>query len=371
MTAEHDGPQPPAEWAQPADPVTRPTSNRRGPFFAAVGCIVALVGLGAVLPVPYVRLAPGPVFDTLGSYDGKPLITITGTKTYPTTGQLDMTTVSEQDGQAGSLTLLSAVLSWFNKSYAVLPRDLIYPPNQTPEQNQQQNAEEMTTSQSDATIAAVNFLGIHYSTRVAVGSIVVGAPALGKLQAGDLITAVNGTAITTAQQVGTLVRASPVGTKLTFKVTRQKALTTVDATSAANPKDGTPYLGITVTDLPDLPFQVTFTLDQVGGPSAGLMFSLGIIDKLDQTEMARGRHIAGTGTIDPSGNVGPIGGIIQKMAGARRDGATIFLVPKDNCAEALTAVPEGLTVVRADSMSAAVGALRAPDGAALPTCPTS
>ncbi len=128
-------------------------------------------------------------------------------------------------------------------------------------------------------------------------------------------------------------------------------------TSAA--EDGRAIVGILTKDDADYPFSVEISLRDVGGPSAGLMFALGIVDKLTPGALTNGRHVAGTGTIDDAGAVGAIGGIPQKMIGAKDAGAKVFLVPEDNCAEAVKTAPEGLRLVKVTSLKTAVAALDA------------
>ena len=141
-------------------------------------------------------------------------------------------------------------------------------------------------------------------------------------------------------------------------------------TTAPNPDDpALPFVGITPDVDYDFPFQVTISLDDVGGPSAGLMFSLGLVDMLTPGSLNNGAHVAGTGTIDDAGKVGPIGGIQQKMQGARGDGATVFLVPAENCDSAAGAVPKGLRTVKVTTLTSAVNALNAiKAGKSTPTC---
>ena len=134
-----------------------------------------------------------------------------------------------------------------------------------------------------------------------------------------------------------------------------------------------PTIGISVVDSFTKPFAIDINLADVGGPSAGTAFALGIVDKLSDGKLTGGKTIAVTGTIDADGNVGAIGGVIQKMAGARRKGATLFFLPKDNCAEALTAVPHGLRLVPMTTLTGAIDAMKQlrDGGTNVPSCPSS
>jgi PDZ domain-containing protein len=133
----------------------------------------------------------------------------------------------------------------------------------------------------------------------------------------------------------------------------------VAAIATATADDGSPRLGVVIEQRQPAPFDVKFDLDRIGGPSAGLMFTLGVIDKVDPADLTGGIRIAGTGTIDDEGNVGPIGGIPQKLRGAKRDGATVFLAPAANCAEAKANAVKGLPMVRIATIDDALAALQA------------
>ena len=116
-------------------------------------------------------------------------------------------------------------------------------------------------------------------------------------------------------------------------------------------------VGVSVLTAPWAPFTIDFNLANIGGPSAGLMFSLAVIDKLTTGDLNGSKFIAGTGTIETDGKVGPIGGITHKMLAAREAGATVFLVPADNCEEAKSDPQDGLEMIRVESLESAVGAL--------------
>jgi PDZ domain-containing protein len=155
-----------------------------------------------------------------------------------------------------------------------------------------------------------------------------------------------------------LITRHKPGEQVTLTVQRAGRRMDERITTAAA-KDGRAIVGVLTRDEADYPFKVAISLKDVGGPSAGLMFALGVVDKLTPGSLSGGKYIAGTGTIDDSGKVGPIGGIPQKMAGARRAGATVFLAPAGNCAEAVKTVPAGLRLVKVDSLQSAVDALDA------------
>lgn len=348
--------------------------TRRGWMLIICGVTtMALLVVAFLLPVPFVKLSPGPTFNVIGQQDGSDVIAISGTTTYPVTGNLDMTTVYELGGPRGGLTFVDAIASWLNPSDAVVPRELLFPDEVSGEDVATRQAMLFSTSESNAVSAALSYLDLPVNTQVVVSAVYSDTPADGTLLPKDEITSVNGTTITEAAQVAEMVRGNPAGTAFDMSIVRDGSKKDVTVTSEDNPDNaGTPYLGIGVGEFYSGDFPIEFTLDDVGGPSAGLMFAMGIVDKLTPEDLAKGDHIAGTGTIEPDGTVGPIGGIRQKLAGAHNAGATLFLMPKDHCTEAAGHVPDGLTVVPVTSLSDAVDAVTAyTAGQPVESCPAN
>jgi PDZ domain-containing protein len=337
--------------------------RRRTVTLAVSAALLAAFGVGVYLqPVPYAEMTPGPTFDTLGSYQGTPLITISRHPTYHTDGQLRMVTVSvsSQDYQ---MQLGTALVGWLSSDEAIVPKETVYPPGTTEQENNQQNAVEFTDSQDAAITAALSALGVKPTgSEIVVAAVVSASPADGKLQAGDVIKSVNGTAITEggdtgAAEVQSAIQKEPPGQQVTFTVSRAGNERTVTTGTTAN-KTGKAVVGISVQTQITFPFDVSIQLNGVGGPSAGMMFALGIIDKLTAGgDLAGGKVVAGTGTIDANGKVGAIGGIQMKMIGARRDGATVFLAPADNCSDAKANPPAGLELVKVSTLQDALTAL--------------
>ena len=332
---------------------------------------IALLVVALLLPVPYVRLSPGPTFDVIGEHDGTPVIAIEGATTYPTDGQLDMTTVYERGGPRTGLSLLEAIAAWANSTDAVVPRELIYPDDISGEEVKQRQAMLFSTSESHAVAAALRHLDLPVKENVVASMVYAQSPAETRLEAGDIIVSIDGKPMATPEDVGAYVRGMPIGTTFEFVVDRDGTKVTESVTSADNPDEkGKPYIGIGVGVDYAADFDITFSLEDVGGPSAGLIFATGLVDKLTEESLTGGRHVAGTGTIDPEGNVGPIGGIRQKLAGAAGEGAELFLMPKGHCAEADGHVPDGLTVVPVSTLDDAIAALDTwRSGGELPRCP--
>ena len=338
----------------------RSMSGRAKTVLVSAIALTVLLTLALVLPVPYVKLAPGPTFNVIGEEDGEPFLSITGTETYPVTGNLDMTTVRESGGPRGGLTFVEAIGAWFSSADAVVPRELIYPDDVTGEEVRQRQAALFSTSESDAIGAALVYLGIPTTTEVVATSVLQDAPAGEVFEPRDAIIAIDGTPVQQPSDVVDAVRAQPIGTTFTVEVERQGEPVTFEITSESNPDDPkAPYLGVTVGVYFTPDFDIDFTLQDVGGPSAGLMFATGIVDKLTPEDLTGGGYVAGTGTIKPDGSVGPIGGIRQKLAGARDAGAELFVMPERHCAEADGHIPEGLTVVPVATLSDAIEAINA------------
>jgi Lon-like protease len=349
-------------------------SRRSLTLLIASAGVIAALAIAVLIPVPYVILGPGPTLNTLGrDSSGQPLITISGHVTYPTSGHLNMVTVGYQGGPGVTINIFSALAAWLNPHEAVVPESELFTPGQTQQQAQQQDTQEMTGSQQDATAAALTELHIPYQTQVVVVAAEPGYPADGVLRAGDVIIAVDGHPVTGESQLTSLIAAHPAGSTLTLTIVRNGRTQTVRVGTreekGAGEAGGRPVMGVQVMEQYKFPFTVKFNVGEIGGPSAGMMFALGIIDKLTPMNLTGGRFIAGTGEITPSGQVQAIGGIQQKMVGARDAGATVFLAPASNCSDVKGAIPAGLQVVKVGTLDQAVTDLQAlKAGRSVPSC---
>jgi PDZ domain-containing protein len=322
----------------------------------AVVAVLALVG--GFVKIPYVSIGPGPTYNTLGNIDGQVIVEVNGTKTYKTTGQLRMTTVSIND----EVTLFDALGKWVSGRYALAPRDEYFAPGQTQEDLERENTKMFQDSQSAAETAALRLLD--NPVKVITQEITRGAPADKVLQPGDRLWEVNGQPINVQEDVRKALQGTKPGQtiSLTFQHENEPKKT-VDVKLAKASDFGSDdrpegFLGLAPADRADVKFETTIHLEDVGGPSAGLIFALAIVDTLTPGEMEDGRTIAGTGAIDVKGNVQPIGGIPFKLIAAHEDGATTFLVPADNCAEAKSNAPDGMDLVKVETLAGAVEALK-------------
>jgi Lon-like protease len=337
--------------------------------------VVAAALAAALLPVPYVILSPGPTLNTLGKApSGEPLIQITGHPVNPTRGNLNMVTVDYQGGPGDEINIFTALRAWLEPHDAVVPQAEIFGAGQSAQQVQKQDVVQMTGSQETATAAALTVLHIPFQTYVTIAGTEPGMPAAKVLQAGDIITAVDGVPVN-VNNVGTQIRSHPAGSELHLTVrrdgkTKQLSLKAVDVPVGGGKSE--PQIGVEITPQYKFPFDVKFNVGNIGGPSAGMMFALGIIDKLSHLDLTNGRFIAGTGELDsanPSAAVAPIGGIQQKMAGARAEGATVFLSPAANCSDALGALPAGMKLIKVSTLDGAMHALEAlKAGRPVPAC---
>jgi Lon-like protease len=336
------------------------------------GLLAVGLGAGAVLlPAPYVVESPGPTFNTIGQINEEPLISVEGRETYPTDGALDLTTVFVAGGPGQTVSIFDAFRAWADPSQAVTPRELVYPPDISESDVEEQNAEAMTSSQESAVAAALAHLEIPYEETLSVVGFAPESAAEGLLQEGDLLTRVGNEEIEALQPLKDALNAAG-GDSVNITVTRNGE-TVVETVTPRRGDSGDYQLGVFLMSEFQFPFEVDIALNNVGGPSAGMMFALGIVDKLTDGQLTGGRHFAGTGTIDSAGAVGPIGGIRQKLAGARAAGAEVFLAPAANCGEVVGHVPEGLQVIRVETLADAVAAVRTlgeehDDDAELPSC---
>ncbi|MGW5510896.1 YlbL family protein [Streptomyces albogriseolus] len=362
--------------------------RRTATMLASTLMLIALLCAGVFIPVPYAEMSPGPTVNTLGEHDGEPVLQIAGRKTYPTDGHLNMTTVRVTSADY-RMNLVEAVYGWLAHDTKVVPHDTLYPDGKTEEESTQENAEEFSQSQESAKVAALKELDVPVKSWVIVSTVVKDAPAEGKLHAGDVIKAVDGKAVKEPSDVADLVTEHRPGEDVVFTIVpakeqaaaekekrtavkTEKVTITTRASDDAGEKRA--VVGISAGTDHTFPFAIDIKLADVGGPSAGLMFALGIYDKLTPGSLTGGSFVAGTGTIDDEGEVGPIGGIEMKTVGARDKGAEYFLTPADNCAAAAKDTPDGLTLVKVGTIDDALDALkdiRAGDTADLPTCTAS
>ena len=328
---------------------------------------VVLFLLAVLLPVPYVVLVPGPTYNTLGQdpYSKDPVIVLSGRAARSAGGHLNMTTVQIQ---SGDVTAGEALVAWLKGDEIVLPRTAITPPGTSDEQQEKQDTQDFVSSQDSATVAALCELG--YPRGFGVVTVLDDGPSHGVLRPGDQFVTVDGRPAGTSQKLFAITQSLTPGKTVPVVVTRRGKPVRTQVKVAAPPSGQKgARLGVSVDDTCLAPFSVTIHLENVGGPSAGLMFALAIVDKAGSRDLTGGRFVAGTGEIKPDGSVEPIGGIQLKMIAARRKGATVFLAPAGNCSDVRKATPHGLKVIKVSSLHGAIQDLLAlQQGKAVPGC---
>ena len=332
-------------------------------FGLLVAAVVGAVAF-ATAPSPYVVERPGPVYDTLGEVENADgdlvtLIDIPEETTYPTSGRLDLLTVYLTGSRESPLSWIDVAQAWFDPSRTVLPVDAVYPSGQTEDEADEESAFQMDSSQQYAVAAALTELDIPYDSVLTIAGILDGTPADGVLEEGDELLTAAGQQIADVDDLKAVLLDAGVGTPVDLGIRRGAEELTVAVTPVASETAGSPVIGIYAAAAYDFPFDVRIQLDNVGGPSAGMMFALGIYDKLTPGELTGDEHIAGTGTIDDNGEVGAIGGIVQKMYGAQAAGADWFLAPASNCSDVVGRIPSGLQVFSVATLDEAIDAVEA------------
>lgn len=359
----------------PSDVFAAPKRSRqwgKGKIAGVVVLVLLLIALlaGMLIRVPYVILRPGPAPNTLGEFDNQKILNITGAKTYPTSGALHFTTVSEYGGPGDQPTLLQWLIAKTQSDAQIYKQSDVYAPNTTQHQVQIQNQIDMVSSQDIAEMMAARQAGYKVPEKVLVGIVEAGKPASNVLKAGDQIVRVNGTAVSGMTQMMSMMSKVKIGDVVNLGIVRSgKNLNEKIATVGYQ---GRAIMGIQLTPKYDMPFQVKVSVGDVGGPSAGMMFTLAMYDELTPGALTGGKNIAGTGEMNIDGSIGAIGGIREKVVGAKNAGAKYFLAPAgDNCNELKGHVPSGLKVYSVGTISQSISTVKAiasDKTAGLPSC---
>ena len=328
--------------------------------------VVALIAAVFLVPVNAVIEAPGPTWNVLdnGSSSDQDVLKVSGTETYPTEGALRMTTVSVSGCPGYPVTTADLIAAWISADKRIVDRDEVCPQDQSAEQVEETGKAQMTASQDSAVIAALVETGKAGAMHLTVTEVTEQQTST-EIQAGDVLETITPeggqtTTLASFSQLRELMTTIPEGTRVTLGVRRGDQKASAALTTIA-PQEGTTgsLLGLSLKISVDSPVEATFGLSDVGGPSAGMMFALGVVDEITPGSLTSGKDISGTGTIDMTGQVGPIGGIQQKMAGARESGSTFFLAPASNCNEVTGHEPKGMQVFAVNTLHEAVAATEA------------
>lgn len=343
----------------------------RWPFWAKF--FFYLLTLATLLaPIPFVFFKPGVPDSAAG------IIQVRDVKTYPVNGKLYITSILVTNPDSPVFGA-ETIVNWALGPHVVLPRESIYPPVQPAKVITRDSRSEMRSSQATATAAALRYLGYKFQELYYISSIRDYSDAQNKLQVGDFIMEIDGKPINDIDEIRTAYDNKNIGDNLAITVDRENKAGDIQRRTFnvrlvenqelnATSGESRPAIGILVGTTARFPIEVDFNISGVGGPSAGMIFAVGIIEKLTAEDLIKGRKVAGTGTITASGRVGGIGGIEEKMIGASRIGAEIFLAPRENCPD-MKHIPKGLKVIPVSTLEEAVSALRAPDNFKHPGCP--
>ena len=349
-------------------------SNRRLTTLALGAVpIVALGGLMSIdhipgtdisLTVPYAAQGPGPTVDTLSSVDGKDVVEVSGAETFETSGQLNMTTVAVRT----NMSLSQAIGRWLTTNDTIVPIETVIPTGTSSEEMQEANEQAFVQSEAAATVTAMNYLNI--PVHVVVAGVMEDSAAAGSVQSEDVILAVDGKDVSEPAEVQEIIRAKAPGDDVTLSLENNGKQREETITLGENPHDSKmALLGVTMTSAPRDGMNVTYNLQDIGGPSAGMMFSLALIDKLTEDDLTGGHFVAGTGTISEDGTVGPIGGIQHKVEASHEAGAELFLAPAANCEAATSGDHGDMVIASVENLDDAVKAIEDfSSGADVQTC---
>lgn len=334
----------------PADaPVRR---NRRRWWIAVPLVLLALAVAGAsFISIPYYAIAPGNAVDV------RPLVDVNGAEAFEPEAGIFLTTVSLR-----RVTLFGALQGWIDPDVEVVEREVIAPPDIGDRQLRDFNLELMATSKQKALGVAFETLGYEDAvtgTGATVVQVVPDSPADGVLSPGDAIVSVDGTPVTVDYEAVHALGEHRPGDTVTLGIEPEGGeRREIEVRLAENPQvTGKPFLGVSLQtkDLElDFPFDVELQSERIGGPSAGLAFTLSIIDVLTAGELTGGERVAVTGTIELDGSVGEVGGVVQKAAAVRDAGIDLFLVPRGELEAARAAADDGLRVEAVDDVDDAL-----------------
>ena len=348
--------------------------SRRRPNVPVSGWLAAGSAAAVLLlPTPYILEGPGPAIDVLGEHGGRPVMSVEGGAEHPGEGRLDMTTMLVSGPPGGTTTAAEALAALADPTTDAVPRDLVHPTGVSAEEVGRANEAAMTSSQDVATVAALRSLGRDVPGQLTVQAFTPDSPAAGALREGDAVLRAGGEPVRSVDDVRTAVEAAAPD-PVTLTVRREGREQDIEVPVAAAPagSERAWQIGVLMDERFEVPVEVDFALEDVGGPSAGTVFALAVIERLTPGALTGGAHVAVTVPVTADGRVGAIGGIAQKVRGAADAGATAFLAPAENCAELAGRVPEGIDVYAVDTLDTARRALeelgrgQTPDG--VPPC---
>lgn len=318
-----------------------PTVESRNPSWPlyVIGALF-FVGVMSLLvwniELPYKAYSAGPVSDAVDN------VVAEGVDSYPPQGELLMLTVISQD-----VNLFEAMIAGIDPTVDVVPKQAVRREGETEEEYRNRVLQQMDDSNYRSVAVALDYLGYDLvPTEVVINELVDGTNAASVLELGDTIRAINGTEVSTVEDIGAALEGLQVGDVVTVEVDRSGVTEELEVELAERSDEpGVPMIGIVPGELTAPPFPLSIEAGDTGGPSAGMMHTIAIIDTLTEGDLTKGRVIAGTGTIDLDGTVGRIGFVRQKVVAAEAAGAEYILVPEGNYEAALTAERNDIEIV--------------------------
>lgn len=337
-----------------AQPTT--TENASWPLYL-IGALL-FVGMSSVLAwnieLPYLAYSAGPVSDAADSVVAEEV------EFFPPAGELLMLTVISQD-----VNIFEALIAGIDPTVDLVRKQAVRREGESDEEYRNRVLQQMDDSNFRAIAVALQYLGYEMvPTEVVINEVMEGVPAFSVLELGDTVRSVNGTSIATIADFGPALEGYEVGDIIAIDVVRAGSIVELSVELAERDDEpGVPMIGIVLGELTESPFPIAIEAGDVGGPSAGMMHTIAIIDALTEGELTDGRVIAGTGTIQLDGTVGNIGGIRQKVVGAEAAGAEFILVPQGNYESALTAERRSIEIVPVATLDEAISFLESLDSA--------
>lgn len=338
-------PHAPLSWEPQPEP-----RQRRWARWGVPAVVSTLLVLGAAqLNLPYYALAPGEARQV------NDLIRVPKDRAFPPDGRVLLSTVS-----LSQVNALQAVRGWLDREIDVLPEDKVLGTTRRDDFTQQ-NLQLMDDSKQAAVVVALRRLGYEVAEE-GKGALLIqieeDSPADGRLAQGEVVVGVDGRPTTLSQEVVAGIRAHQAGETVRLDVLGVDGEARVEEIALGRREGGTEgFLGVVLRTKEqrfDYPFEVVIDSGTIGGPSAGLAFTLGVIDSLSVGELTGGKKVAATGTIELDGTVGDVGGVVQKTAAVRAAGADVFLVPDGEYEDALAHAGASLDVVKVSTLDEAI-----------------
>tara|TARA_B100000945_G_scaffold321196_1_gene334397 strand:+ start:3137 stop:4201 length:1065 start_codon:yes stop_codon:yes gene_type:complete len=339
-------------YLEPKIKLVKNLNVRQKKLLVTVLSIFIVIGSLTFVKTDYYFMSPGPPYQWDIEYGN--------IENYEFNGNLFQLTVRRDEANA-----LIYAWSYVDKSIDLYPREVILPKGVTPDELSQISIQNMKTSENVAIAVALTYIGYDIGSKgdgVSVVGILDDSPVKDKLQRGDLLNSINGIEISSATEFIATLRRYQIGDVISIGVERdfdgeRKNIEVQTKLIEHVEYEGEPMVGFlatTVNERFDFPFEVDIKTGNVGGPSAGLMMALNVYNNLIPKDITNSLVIAGTGTIEIDGSVGPVGGIKQKVIAAKRAGAELILVPTANFEEALPMATESTDIVAIDSFEEAL-----------------